>query len=60
MKLRVKDPCPRCGGNLVVERDREGEEERCLMCGRRPDETPPAPVAQETAPEDAGGEEDAA
>ncbi len=34
--LRIRT-CPRCGGNVLVDRDRHGWYEHCLQCGYQRD-----------------------
>lgn len=38
--------CPHCGGSVLISRELDGFESRCLSCSRRPDE----PFRQTTLP----------
>jgi uncharacterized protein YbaR (Trm112 family) len=42
--LLLLGSCPKCRGDLALERDTWGEEYVCLQCGRG-EATPPTPVA---------------
>ena len=34
MELIFLKACPKCGGDLIVERDSYGRYSKCLQCGR--------------------------
>jgi hypothetical protein len=47
----VREKCPRCGGNLMIEREEYGRLAiKCLMCARtiNPKDVSPAPPAEYT------------
>ena len=45
----IREKCPRCGGNLMLEREEYGQiVMKCLMCARviDPDKVAPVPPAE--------------